>query len=97
MLKDKHTYVKKDDMKAHKGNIKMSLVRNKSILTATIILSISPHKRAHVIHLNLSLCHSSPMAVLMMSARLSLAASSNLVTASLQDLFCEQRRSTADQ
>lgn len=40
MLKDKHTYVKKDDMKAHKGNIKMSLVRNKSILTATIILSI---------------------------------------------------------
>lgn len=35
-----YTYVKKDDMKAHKGNIKMSLVRNKSILTATIILSI---------------------------------------------------------
>lgn len=40
MLKDKHTYVKTDDMKAHKENIKMSLVRNKSILTATIILSI---------------------------------------------------------
>lgn len=41
MLKDKNTYVKKDDMKAHKGNIKMSLVRNKSIiLTVTIILSI---------------------------------------------------------
>lgn len=78
----------------------MSLVRNKSIiLTATIILSIFLRhtNRAHVIHLNLSPCHSSPMAVLMMSARLSLAASSNLVTASLQDLFYEQRRSTAGQ
>lgn len=40
MLKDKNTYFKKFDMKAHKGNIKMSLVRKSIILTATIILSI---------------------------------------------------------
>lgn len=40
-------------------------------------------------HVSSFISHSSPMAVLMISALLNLAASSNLVIASLQDLFCE--------
>lgn len=40
-------------------------------------------------HLFSFISHSSPMAVLMISALLNLAASSNLVMLSLQDLFCE--------
>lgn len=87
---DRHTVLQTMTWEHVGGHMEMKAVCHSP---ATINLSHSANSNLQ----RLFSCHSSPMAVLTISALLSLAASSNLVMASLQDFFCEWRKWNVNQ